>query len=89
MAAGLAGGSTDAAAVLKGINELFNLDLDIEKLAEIGVRIGADVPFCIKGGTMLSEGIGEVLTPLPPIQGIHLIVACPRISVSNNGFTNI
>lgn len=82
MAAGLAGGSTDAAAVLKGINELFALGLSMEQLAQIGVKAGADVPFCIKGGTMLSEGIGEILTPVSPLQGIFLIVVCPHINVS-------
>ncbi len=82
MAAGLAGGSTDAAAVLKGINELFALGLSMEQLAQIGVKAGADVPFCIKGGTMLSEGIGEVLTPVSPLQGVFLVVVCPHINVS-------
>lgn len=82
MAAGLAGGSTDAAAVLKGINELFALGLSMEQLAQIGVKAGADVPFCIKGGTMLSEGIGEILTPVSPLQGVFLIVVCPHINVS-------
>ncbi len=82
MAAGLAGGSTDAAAVLKGLNELFSLGLSMEELAQIGVKAGADVPFCIKGGTMLSEGIGEILTPISPLQGVYLVVVCPHINVS-------
>lgn len=62
VAAGLAGGSSDAAAVLKGMNSLFDLGLSDEELKKYGVRLGADVPYCIEGGTMLSEGIGEILT---------------------------
>ena len=65
VSAGMAGGSTDCAAVLKGINKLFNLKLSNEKLKEYGVTLGADVPYCIDGGTALSEGIGEKLTKLP------------------------
>jgi len=61
VAAGLAGGSADAAAVIKGMNELFNLNADEAELMDIGKQVGADVPFCIKGGTMLSEGIGRSL----------------------------
>ncbi|MBQ2040523.1 MAG: 4-(cytidine 5'-diphospho)-2-C-methyl-D-erythritol kinase, partial [Lachnospiraceae bacterium] len=66
--AGLAGGSADAAAVLQGMNEIFGTGLGADELMALGVRIGADVPFCILGGTALSEGIGEILTPLaiPP-----------------------
>ena len=64
--AGLAGGSTDAAAVLVGLNKLLNLHYTNEQLAAIGVRLGADIPYCIYGGTMLAEGIGEVLTPVEP-----------------------
>ncbi len=63
-AAGLAGGSADAAAVFKGVNELFGLGLSQERLMELGVRLGADIPYCILGGTALSEGIGELLTPV-------------------------
>lgn len=82
IAAGMAGGSTDAAAVMKGINELFDLNLPMTRLMELGVRIGADVPYCIMGGTALAEGIGEVLTALPPIPKCHILVAKPDINVS-------
>lgn len=75
--AGLGGGSADSAAVLVGLNELFGLGLRAEQLREIGAGIGADVPFCISGGTALGEGIGEVITPLPAPQDHRLIVAKP------------
>ena len=81
-AAGLAGGSSDCAATLIGINELCGLGLDIEKLCEIGVKLGADVPFCIRKGTMLAEGIGEILTPLTPLTGIPVLLIKPNISRS-------
>ena len=81
-AAGLAGGSSDCAATLIGINELCGLGLDIEKLCEIGVKLGADVPFCIRKGTMLAEGIGEILTPLTPLTGIPVLLIKPNISTS-------
>jgi 4-diphosphocytidyl-2-C-methyl-D-erythritol kinase len=73
--AGLGGGSADAAAVLVGLNELFGLGLRVDELRGIG--IGADVPFCISGGTALSEGIGEILTPLPAPPDHRLVVAKP------------
>ena len=82
VAAGMAGGSTDAAAVLKGMNSLFELGLPQERLCELGVKIGADVPYCIAGGTALSEGIGEILTPLCPMPECTLLIAKPDISVS-------
>lgn len=82
IAAGLAGGSTDAAATLKGINILFGLGLSTEELMKHGSAIGADVPYCILGGTALAEGIGEKLTPLPPIPACHILVAKPEINVS-------
>ena len=75
--AGLGGGSADAAAALVGLNEMFGLGLRDAELREIGSRIGADVPFCISGGTALGEGIGEVLTPLPPPPDHRLVVAKP------------
>lgn len=75
--AGLGGGSADAAAALVGLNEIFGLGLGDPELREIGLRIGADVPFCISGGTALGEGIGEVLTPLPAPPDHHLVVAKP------------
>lgn len=82
IAAGMAGGSTDAASTLLGINELYNLDLTKEELAEVGVKIGADVPYCIYGGTYLSEGIGEVLTKLPDAPDCYVVIAKPGIGVS-------
>jgi 4-diphosphocytidyl-2-C-methyl-D-erythritol kinase len=75
--AGLGGGSADAAAVLIGLNELFRLGLRIDELRGIGAGIGADVPFCISGGTALGEGVGEILTPLPAPPMHHLVVAKP------------
>lgn len=82
IAAGMAGGSADAAAALKAMNVLYDLKLDLRKLQEEGVKIGADVPYCLLGGTALSEGIGEILTPLPSPPGALLLVAKPGISVS-------
>lgn len=82
VAAGLAGGSSDAASVLKGIKELFKLDVKETQLMEIGKLIGADVPYCIKGGTMLAEGIGEKLTELAPFQNIDILLVKPKIGVS-------
>ena len=82
VAAGMAGGSTDAAAVLKGMNDLFDLGLDDKRLRELGVRIGADVPYCLMGGTALSEGIGEILTPLPPMPDCSILIAKPPVGVS-------
>ncbi len=75
--AGLGGGSADAAATLYGVNELFGLGVDYEGLRDVGSRIGADVPFCLTGGTALGEGIGEVLTPLPAPPEHHLVLAKP------------
>ncbi len=82
IAGGMAGGSADAAAVLRGMNELFNLKLDDKKLCELGVKLGADVPYCIMGGTMLSEGIGEVLTPLKSAPDCYAAIVKPAFSVS-------
>lgn len=82
MAAGMAGGSTDAAATFHGLNRLFSLGMDMEEMKRLGVKIGADVPFCMVGGTMLSEGIGELLTPLPKVPEAYLVIAKPDISVS-------
>ena len=82
VAAGMAGGSTDAAAVFRGMNELFSLGLSDNDLCEMGVRIGADVPYCIIGGTALSEGIGEILTPISPMPDCSLLIAKPPIGVS-------
>lgn len=82
VAAGLAGGSTDCAAVLKGMNTLFELGLSTEELCEYGVKLGADVPFCILGGTALSEGIGEILTSLSPMPDCSIILVKPTAGVS-------
>lgn len=82
VAAGLAGGSTDAAAVLRGMNELYALDLSEERLCELGARLGSDIPFCLLGGTMLSTGRGEVLKRLPDLPATWVVLAKPRISVS-------
>ncbi|MCM1189667.1 MAG: 4-(cytidine 5'-diphospho)-2-C-methyl-D-erythritol kinase [bacterium] len=82
IAAGMAGGSADAAAVMKGMNVLFRLGVPDRELAEISSVIGADVPYCILGGTALAEGIGEKLTALPPAPVCHVVVAKPDVSVS-------
>jgi 4-diphosphocytidyl-2-C-methyl-D-erythritol kinase len=82
IAAGMAGGSADAAAVLRGMNELFEMGYTTGELQELGVKLGADIPYCIVGGTMLSEGIGEILTPLPSPPDCFLVVAKPDINVS-------
>lgn len=82
IAAGMAGGSTDAAATFKGINELYQLGCTQQELMELGVRVGADVPYCIMGGTALAEGIGEVLTPLAAPPECRVLVAKPDINVS-------
>ena len=81
-AAGMAGGSTDAAAVLVGLNDLFDRPLTTDQLCRVGLTLGADVPFCIKGGAMITEGIGEVLTPITPMPACELVVACGGEGVS-------
>ncbi len=81
-AAGLAGGSTDCAATLTALNNLYELHLSQQELCEIGVTLGADVPFCICQGIMLSEGIGEILTPLPSLPPLWVLLIKPDISVS-------
>lgn len=82
VAAGMAGGSTDCAAVLYGMNKLFGLRLNQKKLREIGVKLGADVPYCLMRQTALSEGIGEILTPISPLQDCPILIAKPSVSVS-------
>lgn len=82
VAAGMAGGSSNAAAVLFGMNRLFGLGLSREELMERGVRLGADVPYCIMRGTVLAEGIGEELTELPAMPKCAVLIAKPPISVS-------
>ena len=82
VAAGMAGGSSDAAAVLWGVNQMYHLGLSRKELMERGVRLGADVPYCILRGTALAEGIGEKLKTLPPMPKCYLLIAKPGISVS-------
>ena len=82
VAAGMAGGSTDCAAVLYGMNKLFGLRLNQKKLRELGVKLGADVPYCLMSQTALSEGIGEILTPISPLQDCPILIAKPSVSVS-------
>lgn len=82
MAAGMAGGSTDGAAVLKGMNQIFELGLSEEALCEYGVKLGADIPFCIKGGIALTEGIGEVMSDVKGSVDMYVVIAKPPISVS-------
>ena len=82
MAAGLAGGSSDAAAVLRGLNRLWQLGLNAAQLEELAAEIGSDVPFCICGGTALAEGRGEILTPLPEPQEAVIVLAKPQQAVS-------
>ncbi|HHU62788.1 MAG TPA: 4-(cytidine 5'-diphospho)-2-C-methyl-D-erythritol kinase [Clostridiales bacterium] len=82
VAAGLAGGSSDGAAVLKALNELWGIGLSGQKLMELGLALGADVPYCILGGTALAEGIGEVLTPLPDLPKTWMVLVKPEIDIS-------
>ncbi|MFA9463584.1 MAG: 4-(cytidine 5'-diphospho)-2-C-methyl-D-erythritol kinase [Velocimicrobium sp.] len=82
VAAGMAGGSSDCAAALKGMNKLFCLNLTTAQLMKRGVALGADVPYCILGGTALSEGIGEQLTPLSPMPPCHVLIVKPSMHVS-------
>ena len=89
-AAGLAGGSSDAAAVMRGLNRMFDLGLSDAELARYAVKIGADVPYCIKGGTALAEGIGEKLTFLPPAPKCFILLAKPDADVSTKFvYTNL
>jgi len=82
IAAGLAGGSADAAGVLRGMNRLFGLGLSTEVLCELGAQIGSDVPFCIRGGTMFASGRGELLERLPDLPPVWVVLAKPPVSVS-------
>lgn len=89
-AAGMGGGSSDAAAVLVGVNRMFKLGLSKQQLMERSVAIGADVPFCVLRGTALAEGSGEVLTPLPPLPKCFVLIAKPPINVSTKFvYTNL
>ena len=81
-AAGLGGGSADAAAVIRGMNRLYELNLTEDELCKIGAQIGSDVPFCIVGGTCLATGHGEILTRLAPIKKFNVVLAKPRGEIS-------
>ncbi|XER04804.1 4-diphosphocytidyl-2-C-methyl-D-erythritol kinase [Sporomusa rhizae] len=81
LAAGLAGGSADAAAVLKGLNNLWELNLSLDKLSKLAAKLGSDVPFCLYNGTMLATGRGELLSPLPPLPKCYVILAKPAVEV--------
>jgi len=81
-AAGLAGGSSDAAATLKGLNQLFAKNVPTAELQKLGVKLGADVPYCLMLGTALSEGIGEILTPMPPAPSLYCVLVKPSVAVS-------
>lgn len=80
--AGTAGGSSDGAAVLRGLNRLYGTGLTLEQLAKIGQEVGSDVPYCVLGGTALAQGRGEVLTPLPPLPDCHIVLCKPGFPVS-------
>lgn len=82
VAAGMAGGSSDAASALFGMNRLYELNLPMKELMNMGVEIGADVPYCIMRGTALAEGIGEKLTRLPDMPFCHILIAKPPVNVS-------
>lgn len=82
VAAGLAGGSADAAAALVAVNKLWELGLSVEELQNLGAKLGADVPFCIKGGTLLATGIGTELKSLTPVPKLDLVLVNPPFSVS-------
>ena len=82
VAAGMAGGSTDAASTMFGVNRLFGLNLSMGKMMELGVRLGADVPYCLMRGTALAEGIGEKLTRITPVPHMWILIAKPQINVS-------
>lgn len=82
IAAGLAGGSSNAAAVLKGLNKLWNLNLSLEELQTIGLKIGADVPFCLLGGTAYGEGIGQILTPIRKLKDKEILIANIGVPIS-------
>ena len=82
VSAGLAGGSADAAAVLVGLNKFFDCGLSLDELKELGVKLGADVPFCLTGGTALCEGVGEIITKLPDMPDCYILIAKPLRGMS-------
>lgn len=81
VSAGLAGGSTDGAAVIKGLSQIFSIK-DEKGILELCTKVGADVPFCLHGGTCLCEGIGEVITPLTPFKNVIILLVKPNFGVS-------
>lgn len=90
--AGLGGGSADAAAVLRGLNRMLNTELSTDKLCALAARLGSDVPFCIKGGTQLMEGRGEILTPLNPLPECYIVICKPKTAMSTQsvfGWVNV
>ena len=82
VAAGLGGGSADAAAVIRGINWLYDLNLSVDELCQIGATIGSDVPFCVVEGTWLAKGRGEILHELPPLKPYHVVLVKPNVDIS-------
>lgn len=82
VAAGMAGGSSDAAATIKAMNRMYDLGMSPEKMAEMGLKLGADVPYCLMGGTALAEGIGEKLTKLSDVPAAKILLVKPNISIS-------
>lgn len=80
--AGLGGGSTDAAAVLYALNKMYDTELSRKELAEIGAEVGADVPFCVYGGTMSASGIGTILSPLPDLPECYFVIVKPKLGIS-------
>ena len=82
VSAGLAGGSTDAAAVLKLMNKIFEVNAPKEELMELGLKLGADIPYCIQGGTALCEGVGEIITPLKSFKDKIIVLVKPSFGVS-------
>lgn len=87
-AAGLAGGSADGAGVIVSLDRLFGTSFSQKQLCEIGIKVGADIPFCTVGGTMLSQDIGGVLSPLPSLENVHIVLAKPKAGVSTKSAYN-
>ena len=83
IASGLAGGSADAAAVLQGMNKLFEVGLGLEDLKKIGLKLGADVPFCLTGGAAVGRGVGEVLTTISPLENVPILLVNPGLEISS------
>ncbi len=81
-AAGMAGGSADGAAVIAALNDIYETNLSEQELCEIGLKVGADVPFCLTGGTRLAQNVGEILSPLPPLDDCYIVLAKPERGVS-------